>query len=107
VLIIPVVVVFFTFPPLLPVNGENMSKCCPLHSFVTSCILTATLIDYTVVVMGIVAVLGLLNWVFHAVSKLMGKNLPMSETVANPFAITLFRESIIRDLGWSGNYDCP
>lgn len=26
VLTIPVVVVFFTFPPLLPVNGKNMSK---------------------------------------------------------------------------------
>ncbi|KAJ9608977.1 hypothetical protein H2200_006748 [Cladophialophora chaetospira] len=45
-LVIPVLVTFFTFPPFLPVTGVNM--------------------NYTVVVLGIVLICGILNWFLFA-----------------------------------------
>lgn len=55
--------VFFNFPTALPVTAANMSRCPPIPTGWTN---AEEMLDYTCAVLGVIAMLGGLNWLLHA-----------------------------------------
>lgn len=63
--LVSVLIIFFMFPPFLPVDASSMSKWLINCGMLSLCTNIDRRLDYNVVILGIVFTLGGLNWFSH------------------------------------------